>query len=172
LADRMRSLSNHGRPPGAPYLHELVGTNGRLDALQAAFLSVKLKHLDAWNLARRRAAERYESELAELPVETVRTTAGACSTYHLAVIQTPHRDALRDRMAAEGIATGIHYPIPCHFQRAFAEHRVRPLPAVERSARRILSLPMFPNIQDLQIRRVVEVIDRSLKELGHSSLDC
>jgi dTDP-4-amino-4,6-dideoxygalactose transaminase len=178
LADRIRSLGNHGSPPGARHLHEpgarhlheIIGTNARLDALQAAVLSVKLKHLDAWNANRRRAAAQYELALADFPVETVRTTEDACSNYHLVVIQTPHRDALRERMAAQDISTGIHYPIPCHLQRAFLRDRVRPLPVTERAASQILSLPMSPNIHDAQIRRVVEVIDHSLKGLERSSL--
>jgi dTDP-4-amino-4,6-dideoxygalactose transaminase len=170
LADRVRSLSNHGRLPGAPHLHEVIGTHGRLDTLQAAFLSIKLKHLDAWNAARNWAAAQYESALADLPVETIQTAEGACSSYHLAVIQTPYRDALRERMTAEGITTGIHYPIPCHLQRAFRRDRVRPLPVTERAAGRILSLPMYPNIQGPQIRRVVGVIESSLKQLEQLSV--
>jgi dTDP-4-amino-4,6-dideoxygalactose transaminase len=168
LASRVRSMSNHGRPPGRPHLHDVVGTNHRLDALQAAILSVKLKRLDAWNADRRRAAQLYQTLLTDLPVEFVGTAAGACSSYHLAVIQAAHRDELRQRLIAEGISTGIHYPIPCHRQRAFLTHQTPSLPAVERAANRILSLPMFPHLTDVQITHVADAIDRALNEVTPS----
>jgi dTDP-4-amino-4,6-dideoxygalactose transaminase len=164
LAERIRSASNHGRARNDPHRHELRGTNQRLDALQAAFLSVKLKRLDDWNAGRRRAAAGYEAALAGLPVEPVRTAAGACSSRHLAVIRTAHRDGLRRRLAAEGISTGIHYPVPCHRQPAFAAEGTPPLPVVERAAGRILSLPMYPHLTDADIRRVADAIARALDE--------
>jgi dTDP-4-amino-4,6-dideoxygalactose transaminase len=164
LAERVRSAGNHGRARNDPHRHEIRGRNERLDALQAACLSVKLERLDAWNAGRRRAARCYEAALAGLPVEPVRTAAGACSSHHLAVIQTAHRDVLRRRMAAEGISTGVHYPVPCHRQPAFAAEHTPPLPVVERAADRILSLPMYPHLTDADVRRVADAIDRALAE--------
>jgi dTDP-4-amino-4,6-dideoxygalactose transaminase len=162
LVDRIRVLSNHGRPPGAPHLHDLVGGNDRLDALQAAILMVKLKRLDTWNAARRRAAERYEEMLADLPVQLLRTAEGACSSYHLMVIQTAGRNELRQRLLAEGVSTGIHYPIPCHRQRSFLSYDTSSLPAAEALADRILSLPMFPHLKNAQIDHVAEAIRRAV----------
>lgn len=165
LAARIRSLSNHGRPPDAPHLHEVIGANHRLDALQAKILSIKLKRLDAWNAARRHAADRYATLLSGLPVQMVGTAEGASSSHHLTVIQTAHRDKLRQSLAAEGIATGIHYPVPCHRQRAFLTEKAPRLPVVERAADRILSLPMFPNLTDAQIERIVDGVARALVNL-------
>jgi dTDP-4-amino-4,6-dideoxygalactose transaminase len=165
LANRIRSMSNHGRPPDAPHLHELIGASHRLDALQAAILSVKLKRLDAWNAARRRAADRYETLLSGLAVQMVGTAEDACSSHHLTVIQTAHRDRLLQRLAAEGIASGIHYPVPCHRQRAFLTEKTPCLPVVERAADRILSLPMFPNLTDAQIERIADGVHRALANL-------
>jgi dTDP-4-amino-4,6-dideoxygalactose transaminase len=162
LAERIRSLSNHGRSHNNPYRHDLVGANHRLDALQAAILSVKLKHLDAWNAGRRRAADAYAAALAGLPVQLIDTGPDASSCHHLAVVQTPHRDEVRQALAAEQISTGLHYPIPCHRQTPFVTERGPPLPVVETAADRILSLPMFPHLTDAQISSVADAISRAL----------
>jgi dTDP-4-amino-4,6-dideoxygalactose transaminase len=164
LAERIRSISNYGRK-GSPYRHEMIGTNKRLDGLQAAILSVKLRRLDAWTTARRRVAAQYEVALADLPVNMVRNAPGAFSTYHLAVIRTAWRDELRQGLAAEGIATGIHYPIPCHLQPAFAGQDAPSLPVAERAAQQILSLPMHPHLGDSEIAYIAEAIDRTLAGL-------
>lgn len=161
LADRIRMLGNHGRPPGAPNLHEAVGGTGRLDGLQAAILSVKLTRLDAWNARRARIAEQYALALRGLHVEPVAIAPDACSSHHLAVVRTDRRDEVRRFLAGEGISTGIHYPIPCHRQKAFAAGDTAPLPVVERVADQILSLPMFPHLTEVQARRVVEAIERA-----------
>jgi dTDP-4-amino-4,6-dideoxygalactose transaminase len=166
LAERVRLMSNHGRPPNSPHLHELVGGTHRLDALQAAILTVKLKRLDAWNAARERAARLYAQALAGLPVELVQVADEATSSHHLTVIRTSHRDELRRLLAAENVATGIHYPIPCHLQKAFRGLNTPPLPMVERLAGRILSLPMFPHISEAQIRHVADAIARAFDRLG------
>jgi dTDP-4-amino-4,6-dideoxygalactose transaminase len=167
LAERVRSISNYGRK-GSPYQHEVVGTNKRLDGLQAAILSAKLKRLDAWTKGRRRAAATYEAALADLPVSMVRNAPGAFSTYHLAVIRTAWRDELRERLASEGISTGIHYPIPCHLQPAFAGDDVPSLPIAERAAQQIVSLPMYPHLGDAEIGFIAEAIDRALGDLEPS----
>jgi dTDP-4-amino-4,6-dideoxygalactose transaminase len=165
LSERIRSISNHGRPRGDAHLHQVIGTNDRLDALQAAILSVKLKRLDAWNASRRRAADQYAKALAHLPVQMVGATKGACSCHHLAVIQTADRDKLRHRLSIEGIATRIHYPVPCHRQAAFLTDKASySLAVVERAADRILSLPMFPHVNEAQIRCVADAIESALRE--------
>ncbi|HZH27642.1 MAG TPA: DegT/DnrJ/EryC1/StrS family aminotransferase [Azospirillaceae bacterium] len=168
LAERVRMMGNHGRPPGRPEIHNLVGGTNRLDGLQAAVLSIKLKRLDGWNARRARAAARYAQALAGLPVRLVTTAPGAVSSHHLAVIEADHRDELRRRLADEGISTGIHYPVPCHHQVAFrttdGSGRVPSLPVVENLARRILSLPMFPHLTARQIRQVANAIARALDD--------
>ena len=164
LAERIRSISNYGRK-GSPYRHEVVGTNKRLDGLQAAILSVKLKRLDAWTVGRQRAAAAYQKALADLPVDLVRSAPGARSVYHLAVIRTALRDKVRERLACEGISTGIHYPIPCHLQPAFADADRPSLPIAERAAPELLSLPMYPHLGDAEISHLAEAIERALADL-------
>jgi len=166
LAERVRCLSNHGRSHDNPYRYELVGANHRLDALQAAILSVKLKRLDAWNAARNRAADAYAAALTGLPVRLVHTAPGASSCHHLLVVQMPHRDEVRQALAAEQISTGLHYPIPCHRQTPFMTGTGAALPVVETAADRILSLPMFPHLTDTQIRCVADAIFRALSKVA------
>lgn len=163
LADKIRALSNHGRRHDDPYRHDLIGGNHRLDALQAAVLSVKLTRLDAWNEGRRRAARRYKAALADLPIKMQSIDRDAVSSYHLAVIQTDQRDRLRRALNTAQIGTGIHYPIPCHRQVPFATEKMPNLLVAERAADRLLSLPMFPHLSDTQIDKVVEVIRRSFE---------
>lgn len=151
--DRVRQLSGNSSIPG---------TNRRLDAFQAAILSVKLKRLDAWNAARTRAVNRYRMALAGCGVEFVATDPRACSSHHLAVVQTDHRDRLRQLLAVEGISAGVHYPVPCHRQPAFEAESTPRLPVTERAAQRILSLPMFPHLTDEQIDWVAGTIRRVL----------
>lgn len=158
LAERIRSLSNHGRAGRDPYRHELRGGNERLDALQAAVLSIKLRRLGDWNAARRRAASLYAESLAFLPVHLVEVAEHAESSWHLAVIRSADRDRLRSVLAARGIGTGIHYPIPCHLQAPFRSARQMPLPVSEQAAGEILSLPMYPHITPTDIARVAEAI--------------
>jgi dTDP-4-amino-4,6-dideoxygalactose transaminase len=168
LAARIRSISNHGRVPNDAQRHEVLGGNHRLDGLQAAVLSVKLTRLDAWNAARRHAAGLYEARLAELPVELTKTAAAARSSHHLFVIQTSQREELRRRLAVDGIATGVHYPVPCHRQPAFLSEKTPRLPVAERAADRVLSLPMFPHLGESDIKRVAAAIERALAELAPS----
>lgn len=165
LASRIRAASNHGRREDDQYRHDVVGTNGRLDALQAAILSVKLARLDEWNEQRRSAMEAYATALAEAPVEFIAISPRARSAYHLAVIQTPHRAEVRRALTDENIATGIHYPIPCHLQAPFVNTGNPRLPVAERATERILSLPLFPHLTCEQIRRIADVTCRTL-------LDC
>jgi dTDP-4-amino-4,6-dideoxygalactose transaminase len=158
LAERIRAMSNHGRCHDDPYRHDMLGGNHRLDALQAAVLSVKLRRLDAWNAARRHAASLYEAALADLPATMVATAQAASSSHHLAVIRTPNRDALREALTAAGIGTGIHYPIPCHLQAPFLSSGRRAMPVTEQAAGEILSLPLYPHITEAEILHVAGTI--------------
>jgi dTDP-4-amino-4,6-dideoxygalactose transaminase len=158
LAARIRALSNHGRSGVDPYRHDMLGGNGRLDALQAAVLRIKLRRLAAWNEGRRRAAALYADALAELPVAIVATAPEAVSSHHLAVIRSPARDALRAALTAAGIGVGIHYPLPCHLQAPFRAERRPRLPVAEQAATEVLSLPMFPHLTAAQLREVADAI--------------
>jgi dTDP-4-amino-4,6-dideoxygalactose transaminase len=155
----VRRLREHGE--SRKYHHETEGYNGRLDAIQAAFLRIKLRHLAEWNDARRRHAARYREALAgvaevALPVEA----PYAKHVYHLFVIRAERRDALQRRLAERGIATGLHYPVPLHLQNAYRHLGLGggAFPVVERAAETILSLPMFPELTDGQVGRVAEAI--------------
>jgi dTDP-4-amino-4,6-dideoxygalactose transaminase len=120
---------------------------------------VKLPHLEAWNAARRRAAARYDELLAGVDgVEPMRIAGDVEPVYHLYVVQVEERDAVRETLSDDGIETGIHYPVPLHLQPAYGRlgHARGDFPVAERLAGRILSLPMFPELDDGQIEYVVE----------------
>jgi dTDP-4-amino-4,6-dideoxygalactose transaminase len=154
IAAKIRMLRDHGQ--AKKYYHDVEGYNGRLDAMQAGFLLAKLKHLPDWNENRRRHAERYCQLLGScegviLPYEPKWSKA----VYHLFVIRIADREQLKDSLAAAGIGTGIHYPIPLHLQKAYAtlSYKKGDLPVTERVAAEILSLPMFPGLTEgMQVR--------------------
>jgi dTDP-4-amino-4,6-dideoxygalactose transaminase/acetyltransferase-like isoleucine patch superfamily enzyme len=153
-------LRDHGQ--AKKYYHEIDGYNGRLDALQAALLTVKLGHLAEWNDKRRQIAERYNAALGEAKADIIVPYQTQCSrsVYHLYVLRTPDRDGLRTRLAAAGIGTGIHYPIPLHLQMAYRgrDYAKGQYPVTERLASEIISLPMFPELNTEQQGRVVEQV--------------
>jgi dTDP-3-amino-3,4,6-trideoxy-alpha-D-glucose transaminase len=158
LAARLRRLRNYGSDE--KYVHLEQGANSRLDELQAALLSCKLPLLAGWNARRRALAARYSKGLAGLPLRLPGKGVGAGTThvFHLYVVRTPERDALRAALAVAGIETGIHYPIPCHRQGAFAgsSAAAAELPACEQLAREVLSLPIGPHLSEQDAERVVE----------------
>ncbi len=159
LAGRIRQLGNHGR--GADkHTHDVVGVNSRLDGLQAALLSAKVPHLDRWNESRREAAAAYDHLLANLAVEPTSQAAGAESVYHLYVIRAEDRQSLQEGLTADGIGTGLHYPVPCHQQPAFSHLPPVSLPVVEDAAPRLLSLPMFPHLTEHQVAATVDSVRR------------
>lgn len=161
LAERIRCLSDHGRVPGSHHRHELIGTNSRLDALQAAVLTAKLAKLDDWTQARRAIAARYRAAFTGSPVRLIDELPPAHGAYHLAVARVHHRETLRDRLAAMGIHTGIHYPVPCHQQPPYRRYAAAHLPAAEQAAREIVSLPIFPHMTDGQTTRVCNAVHRA-----------
>ncbi len=159
LALKIRKLIDHGRL--TKYEHDLIGYNYRLDTLQAAILDVKLRHLEAWNEARRSRAALYDRRLADVPgVRTPGVLAGNRHVYHLYVIEVDDPEALRRHLGDREIASGIHYPVPLHQQPAFRDLDFRgdDLPHTERLARRIVSLPMFPELTDDQVERVADAV--------------
>ena len=158
VADRVRSLRNYGST--TKYVHDEIGYNSRLDELQAAFLSVKLTRLEEFNARRVAVAQRYDEALAGLGLDLPGTAPGTDPVWHLYVVRSPHRDALRDHLAAHGIETGIHYPVPPHRQPAFAGTALADvrLPVAERLAREVLSLPMGPHLTEEHQERVVAAV--------------
>jgi dTDP-4-amino-4,6-dideoxygalactose transaminase len=160
---RMRSLSNHGRLD--KHRHGEEGFNYRLDALQAAVLRVKLRHLDTWNAQRRRAAQWYAERLAGVPGVAVPATAPwAEHVFHLFVVRVAERDRVFARLQEQGIGAGIHYPVPLHLQPAYAHlgHQPGDFPVTERVAREIISLPIYPEITEQQVDQVCSVLRDSL----------
>jgi len=152
-------LREHGQ--AKKYYHDSEGYNGRLDALQAAFLRVKLRRLIGWNEMRRRVAGWYREALSDVPeVELPLIARYGEPVYHLFVIQADRRDELQAHLQEQQIGTGLHYPLPLHLQRAYAPLGLRPgtFPVTERAAGRMLSLPMFPGLSEHQVHRVAEVI--------------
>jgi dTDP-4-amino-4,6-dideoxygalactose transaminase len=166
LAERIRAMANHGRAADAGQVHALVGTNSRLDALQAAVLSAKLPRLTAWNQARRTAMATYRDLLGP-GIRPVRVAEGVESTYHLNIVRVPRRDLVRHRLGSQGIETGVHYSVPCHLQEPYRRFAPDPLPVVEQAAGEILSLPLFPHITRRQVEYVAARLNSIVAEDPH-----
>ena len=167
VAKLISSARDHGRSD--KYAHEIVGRNSRMDALQAAILRVKLTHLEDWNKRRRQLAARYRFLLEDLPEVRPAVAPEGEPVYHLFVVECDARDEVRRRMDAAGIATGVHYPIPLHLQHAFANNGgMDPgsLPVSEKAAGRILSLPIFPEMADGDVDRVVAALGDAVQAIG------
>lgn len=155
IAEMVTLLRNYGSTE--KYHHELPGFNRRLDTMQAEVLSVKLRHLDDWNAARRRHASEYVSLLDDMDaVSLPRIRAWAESVYHVFVIEVDERDELRSKLADRQIGTVIHYPIPIHMQGAYRDlgYRLGDFPVTEAAADRVLSLPMYAEISDTDLEIV------------------
>jgi len=169
VARYIRMIREHGQ--SRKYYHDLEGYNGRLDAMQAAFLRIKLRHLDKWTAGRRAAAKRYFEALASLgPITTPFVPEGSRPVYHLYVIRVADRDTLAERLRSEGIQTGLHYPLPVHLQQCYTGwgYSEGSFPVTERAAAEILSLPMFPTLTLEQQQRITAaiatVVDGRLEE--------
>ena len=165
MAEKLTSLINHGRRD--KYVHDEEGYNYRLDALQAAILRVKLRHLADWNAARRRAAAWYDSRLGALDgVEIYRYPAHVEPVYHLYVIRVAaDRDGVLARLRERGVDAGVHYPVPLHLQPAYRHLGIAPgaLPETEKAASSCLSLPLYPEITEEQVETVVGHLKGALK---------
>ena len=166
VAQTVRKLRDHGQ--AQKYYHEMEGYNGRLDALQAGFLQVKLGQLEWWNEQRREAAKRYGDLLGStegivLPFEPEWSRA----IYHLYVVRVQHRQRLQELLSAADIGTGIHYPVPLHLQKAYGSlgYQTGEFPSVEKAAAEIVSLPMFPGLTYEEQGRVAEQIQVFLHTL-------
>src|SRR5580700_5992047 len=158
LAQRLRLMRDFGQRK--KYEHLIKGGNCRLDSIQAAVLDVKLRRLDAWNEARRRHAAAYDARLAKIGIKPPVRLAEESHGYHLYAIEVEHRERVATVLRERGIATGIHYPIPIHLQPAYAELGLSrgAFPRTERSAERVLSLPMFPELTGEQIELVADAL--------------
>jgi dTDP-4-amino-4,6-dideoxygalactose transaminase len=160
LAERIRRLAEHGRAIGDRTRHDVRGRNSRLDTLQAAVLAVKLRHLDATNERRRALMARYRDHLP-VGCTPVACHPAATPVHHLAVVRCADRAASTAALDAAGIGWGIHYPMPCHLQPAFAEFAEEPLPVAEDVASRILSLPIAPTLSSADIDRVCGILRKA-----------
>ena len=159
LARRIRMIGNYGTEE--KYVHELMGVNSRLDTLQAAFLSVKLKYLDQWCAERRAIAGRYLAEIDNPKIQLPVVKHGT-PVWHLFVVRCKERDKLQAYLEENGIGTNIHYPIPMHEQRAFAAYDLPhgSFPIAEALSAEVLSIPMFNGMTQDEISRVIDVIKK------------
>jgi dTDP-4-amino-4,6-dideoxygalactose transaminase len=169
MAKRMKMIRDHGQ--AKKYYHDIEGYNGRLDSIQAGWLSVKLGHLANWNESRRQLAHRYHELLADLKdsVGIPREAEWTKGVYHLYVVRVQDREALQAFLSEAGIGTGIHYPIPLHLQKAYQHlgYKKGDFPVTERVASEIVSLPMYPQLQPNQQAQVAN----KLKEFAASRVE-
>lgn len=157
IARKVRMLRNYGSE--RKYDHQELGCNSRLDEIQAAILSVKLRHLDSWNQERRAIANRYAQLLPQSTVQCPSVPSWAQPVWHLYVIRSPHRDALQNHLQAQGIQTVIHYPVAPHKQACYASNMPDANhPLAEQLSREILSLPMYPGLTEAEQRRIAEAV--------------
>lgn len=157
LAAMAKTIANHGQK--VRYKHSVIGVNSRLDAIQAAFLNIKLDYLDNWNKSRRKWADLYKQELketAKVPFEH----ENSYHIYHQFSIQIKNRDGLREFLKENGIPSAIHYPVPLHLQEAFADLQIKKgsYPISEGVSENIISLPMHPHLTEKEVLFIVEKI--------------
>jgi dTDP-4-amino-4,6-dideoxygalactose transaminase len=155
---RARALREHGS--SVRYYHDEIGYNYRMEGIQGAVLGVKLKYLKNWTAERRRVAKRYTEVLADTPLQLPHEAAYAESSWHLYVVRHPRRDELKKHLEAAGVGCALHYPLPLHLQKALADlgHQAGDFPMAEKASRECLSLPIYPELTEAQIQRVVGVI--------------
>ena len=162
LAQKVRMLRDHGQ--ACKYYHEMEGYNGRLDAIQAGILQIKLQRLPEWNRKRREIAARYTQLLNELSTTLVLPFEPTSSraVWHLYAVRTAERDELQEHLTKSGVGTGIHYPVPVHLQKPYRAMGFKEgdFPVAEEAAAQVLSLPMYPGLSLEQQDRVVEEIAR------------
>lgn len=164
VAEKIRMLRDHGQ--SKKYYHDVVGWNARMDGIQGAVLSVKLKHLDQWTEKRRQWASVYDAELegAKGIVIPAARHEGK-HIYHVYAVRVQERDRVLAELQAGGIGCGIHYPIPVHLQKAYADLARQVFPVAEKCAREFLSLPMYAELQEAQVRAVCDSLKRVCKAI-------
>ena len=158
LGELCSVIRSHGGKP--KYYHKLVGANFRLDAIQAAILRVKLKHLPEWTKGRQRNAARYNELLADAPITRPTVRDGNESIYNQYVIRHSSRDGLRSHLQEHGIGTEIYYPLPLHLQECFSDLGCKPgsLPVAEEAAKQVLALPVYPELNEEAQKYVAQCI--------------
>ena len=158
LAEKLKVLRAHGSEP--KYYHSVVGCNSRLDAIQAAVLLAKFKHLDEWNEARRRNAEIYDSLFADMDILRPHVEDFNYHIYNQYVVRVKSRDSLKSALKEAGIGTEIYYPVPLHLQECYSDLRYQPgdLPVAEEAAKQVLALPIYPELTQEQQEQVVKTI--------------
>ncbi len=163
FASALRILRDHGQ--SRRYCHDVVGYNYRMEGIQGAVLRVKLKYLDEWNAARRERASEYRRLLQGLLLGTLREMPYGTPVYHIFPIFTPRRDALQAHLSANGIATGIHYPVPVHLQEGYRHlgYQAGQFPEAERAARETLSFPMYAELPLASVAQVVDSVRQFLE---------
>ena len=164
IADKIKLLRDYGRT--GKYEHSSLGFNRRLDTLQAAILRVKLKKLNAWNKTRRKNADLYDKLLGKIGVKTFKIKSFAEPVRHVYAIRVPRRDELASFLKENSVASGVHYPVPLHLQKAFAYlgHKRGDFPVAEKISEEILSLPMFPELKVSEIKMIADLVARFLKK--------
>lgn len=161
--EQLRMLRAHGSRK--KYLSEIQGMNSRLDELQAAILRVKLPHLNTWNSARRKIASFYREALAHLQeVALPRETAGAVHVYHQFTIRVPARDHILKALLEAGVESVVYYPVPLHLQKMYGHlgYKKGDLPAAERAAAEVMSLPMFPEMEESDVTYIANCLEQVL----------
>lgn len=166
LARDLRARRDHGQIE--KYRSDVVGTNARMAEFVAAALTIKLRHLEAWTERRRTIAARYRQALVEdSRIDLISTPDWSHPVWHLFVVRVDNRDDVRRALSAKGVGTGLHYPVPVHLQPAYAhlQHTVGDFPQTEQSAARLLSLPIYENLTDVQVDYVIDAVLRSINEV-------
>lgn len=159
LAERVGMLRAHGGKE--KYVHEMTGYNMRMDGIQAAVLSVKLRHLDEWNKCKADIVKRYRDGIKNSSITLQDIPSNVSPAYHLFVITTSNRPAFIEHLRSNGIDTALHYPFPCHLQKAYASlgYKKGDLPHTEYVAEHCVSLPLFPELTDTEIDRVIDAVN-------------
>ena len=160
LGSKLKVLRDHGQSPR--YFYKMVGGNFRLDAIQAAVLNVKLKYIDAWNARRREIAAQYDKLLADTPVTVPQIEDENVSVYHQYTLEAPRRDELQAFLQDNGVGCAVFYPKPLHLQDCFSDlgYTAGDMPVAESLCKKVLSLPIFPELTEEQIAYVAEQIAR------------
>jgi dTDP-4-amino-4,6-dideoxygalactose transaminase len=163
IASFSRMFREHGSL--TKYEHKIVARNDRMDGLQGAVLAAKLPHLDAWNAKRREWAGRYRELFKDdARIKIIGERAGAIGVYHLFVVRIANRDAVLKKLHDAGVGAGVHYPVPLHLQECYKDlgHKPGDFPVTERLSREILSLPLYPELTEAQVRYVTETLKAAL----------
>ena len=165
LATIFKNYVDHGRKNGAKYVHDDVGFNFRMDEIQAAIIKIKIPYLSSWLNRKREIASVYDQRLEG--VENIKPREGVKHSYHLYVVRSHRRDELQKHLKDREISTGIHYPVPLHLQPAYANlgYKQGDFPVAEKLSKEVLSLPIYPEMTDEQVSRVIEAVNEfNLKE--------